>query len=65
MLLILVKQIFKNFGVKEGNTFKIVARSRFEANDFVYESVGLMGQIGDVLLARNFLLDVSRVVTNL
>jgi hypothetical protein len=65
MLLILVKQIFKNFGIKEGNTFKIVARSRFEANDLVYESVGLMGQIGDVLLARNFLLDVSRVVTNL
>lgn len=59
MLLVLVQKVIENFLVEQCDAFKIISRSGLEADDLVYQAVRLVGEVGDVLLSRNFLLNVG------
>ena len=59
MLLVLVQQVVENFLVEQCDAFKIISRPGLEADDLVNQSVRLVGEVGDVLLSRNFLLNVG------
>ena len=65
MLLVLVEQVVENLLIKESDTFEIVSGARFETDNFIDQAVGLMRQIGNVLLSLDFLLDVGGIVTDL
>ena len=65
MLLVLVQQVVEDLLVKRSDAFEVVARSGLETDDLVNEAVGLVGQVGDVLLPLNFLLHIGGVVTYL
>jgi hypothetical protein len=65
VLLVLVQQVVEDLLVKRSDAFEVVARSGLETDDLVNEAVGLVGQVGDVLLPLNFLLHIGGVVTDL
>ena len=65
VLLVLVQQVVKNFLVEQGDAFKVISRPGLKADDLINQAVWLVGEIGDVLLAWNFLLDVGRVIADL
>lgn len=65
MLFVLVQQVVEDLLIQNGDTFEIVSAARFETDDFIDQTVGFMGQIGNVLLALNFLFYVSGIVADL
>lgn len=65
MLLVLVEQVVEDFLVQESDAFEVVAGPGLEGDDLVDQAVGLVRQVGDVLLASHFLLHVGRVVADL
>ena len=65
MLLVLIQQIVEDLLVEKSDALEVVAASGLEADDLIDESVGLVAEIGDVLLSLDFLLDVCRIVTDL
>jgi len=65
MLLVFVEEIIEYFLVQESDALEVIARARLKADYLIDQSVGLVAEIGDVLLPLHFLLDVSRVVTDL
>lgn len=65
MLLVLVQQVVENFLVEQCDAFEVIPRPGLEANDLINQAVGLVGEVGDVLLAGNFLFDVGRVIADL
>ena len=58
MLFVLVQQIVENLLVEDRDAFEVVAGARLERHDLVDESVRLVTQVRDVLLALHLLLDV-------
>ena len=65
MLLVFIKQVVEDLLVKEGDAFEIVTRARLKTDNLIDESVRLVGQVGDVLLPLNLLLNVGGIVPNL
>ena len=65
VLLVLVEQVVEDLLVEDGDALEVIAASRLERDDLVDESVGLVGQVGDVLLSLDFLLNIGRIVTDL
>ena len=65
MLLVLIQQVVEDLLVQDRDALKVVTTARLKGDDFVDEPVGLVRQIGDVLLPLNFLLDVGGIVTDL
>jgi len=65
MLLVFVEEIIEYLLVQESDALEVIARARLKADYLIDQSVGLVAEIGDVLLPLHFLLDVSRVVTDL
>ena len=65
MLLVFVEEIIEYFLVQESDALEVIARARLKADYLIDQSVGLVAEIGDVLLPLHFLLDVSRVITDL
>jgi len=65
MLLVFVEEIIEYLLVQESDALEVIARARLEADYLIDQSVRLVAKIGDVLLPLHFLLDVSRVVTDL
>jgi len=65
VLLVFVKQIVEDFLVEESDAFEIVTRARFKRHDLVDQAIGLVGEVGDVLLSSHFLFDVGGIVADL
>lgn len=65
VLFVLVKKVVENFLVKKRDAFKVVTRTRLKTDNFINESVWVMGKIGDILLSGHFLSHISRVISNL
>ena len=65
VLLILVEQVVEDLLVQDSDALEVVAGTRLKADDLIDESVALMTEVGDVLLALHLLLDVGRIVTDL
>ena len=65
MLFVLIQQVIEDLLIKQSDALKIVTTPRFEANDLIYKSIGLMGQVGNVLLSLDFLSHISGIITDL
>lgn len=65
MLLVLIQKIVENLLVQKSDSFKIITGSWLKRNDFINKSIGLMTQIGNILLSLNFLFDISWIISNL
>ena len=65
MLLILIQKVVEDLLVKKGDTLEIISGSWLKTYDFIDESVGLVGKVGDVLLSLHLLFYICRIVTDL
>ena len=65
MLLVFVEKVIEDFLVEESNTFKVVSRSWFKTDDFIYKTVGFMRKVSNVLLSLNFLSHIGGIITYL
>ena len=65
MLFVFIKQVVENLLVEQGDSLKVIATSGLEADDLVDESVGLVAEVSDVLLALNLLFNIGGIVTDL
>ena len=59
VLLILVEQVVEDLLVQDSDALEVVAGTRLKADDLIDEPVALVTEVGDVLLALHFLLDIS------
>ena len=59
MLFVLIKQIVEDLLVQKSDAFKVVSGAWLKRHDLVDEPVGLVAQVGNVLLSVDFLLYVG------
>ena len=65
VLLVLVEQVVEDLLVKQGDALEIVSWAGFKAHNLIDQAIGLMGEVGDVLLTLDLLLDISWIVADL
>ena len=65
MLLVFVKQVVEDLLVEKCDSLKVIARPRLKAHNLIDQPIWLVGQIGDILLSLDLLLDVGGIITDL